>query len=139
MHFYGDPHQLTRLATRLSATADEVRVHAARMSQQAYSLDWESNAADRFRHEVDSLARTLSWKAGDLSAAAAALEAHAARVQAMMAEIAAVESGVHRFLETAGDTALGLPVVLNPLRLPESGSKEWLEISDMLRRAGVHL
>lgn len=150
--FYGDPDHLDLLATQLSAVANNVRHHAGAMTGRAHQVRWQSIAADRFRHEVESTRQTLISKADAIDAAAAALRAHAAVVRSRIAEIAAIEQAALRWLgsevhqgETTAEQGLSgiwqkaQEIGLGLSSLPPSGSKEWLDVGDRLKRSGVHL
>ena len=91
MSWYGDPDDLDRLATRLSAAAEHVRDRAAVIRSAAATARWQGRAADAFHASVTRHAAVLGRAAGELDDAAGELHRHADRVRAEIARLLAVE------------------------------------------------
>ena len=89
--WYGDPDDLDRLATRLSAAAEHVRDRAAAIRSAAAAARWQGPAADAFHARVTRHAAVLGRAAGELDDAAAELHRHADRVRAEIARLIAIE------------------------------------------------
>lgn len=102
MSWYGDPDELDRLATRLSAAADRVRDRGRAVRASATQARWQGPAADAFHAALGHETQRLDRAAGELDDAAAALHRHAAAVRAEIARLRALERA------TVGAVAHGL-------------------------------
>lgn len=127
-------------ASEVQRLADEVR-RAAGALRQCEGVDFQSRAADRYRHDLREQARRADGTVNELMEASRALHRHADEVERRLRQLAALEGWfrdrvrdarsvlgqVAQAGDTAGDAARreAAELVNAARRAPAPGSPEW--------------
>jgi len=130
-----DVQELRDLAQRVRELATQTRGAAAQL-RQAQTVDFVSNAAERYRADLRNQAASTDAAARQLDDAASALMHHAAQVEAMLARIKAIEHWFANRLHDARHelanavstiTHAASDILAHAPRAPAPGSPEWIE------------